>query len=127
MLEGTRRSHLPHEPRTRALAAFARPRSDFENIGIAPGADGNLWYTEPGRGGLARMTPAGVVTQFPPVPVLRSATQIGTAAVEVRCAAQPAARASAAGRSCWTTPRTADAPTGRAVPLFGWRPASGAR
>jgi streptogramin lyase len=33
--------------------------------GIASGPDGNLWFTEPGSGRVARVTPAGQVTQFP--------------------------------------------------------------
>jgi streptogramin lyase len=34
------------------------------HFGIATGSDGNLWFTEPGSGRVARVTPSGQVTQF---------------------------------------------------------------
>jgi streptogramin lyase len=33
--------------------------------GIAAGPDGNIWFTEAGAGRIGRMTPAGVLTEFP--------------------------------------------------------------
>ncbi len=33
-------------------------------LGIAAGADGNLWFTESNRSGIGRITPAGVMTEF---------------------------------------------------------------
>lgn len=41
------------------LPGGAEPRS------LAVGADGNLWVTEPGRNMIARVTLAGIVTEFP--------------------------------------------------------------
>ncbi len=34
-------------------------------LGITSGADGNLWFTEGGNSAIGRITPAGVVTDFP--------------------------------------------------------------
>ena len=73
------------------------------------------------------MTPAGVVTQFPPVPVLRSATQIGTAAVEVRLRCPARSPGQCRGAIVLDHAENGGRPHRRAVPLFGWRPASGAR
>jgi streptogramin lyase len=33
--------------------------------GIAAGPDGNIWFTEAGAGRIGRMTPAGIITEFP--------------------------------------------------------------
>jgi virginiamycin B lyase len=41
------------------LAAMSDP------VGITSGADGNLWFTQPQANKIARITPAGVVTEFP--------------------------------------------------------------
>jgi streptogramin lyase len=36
-----------------------------EPTSITTGPDGNLWFSEPGPNRVARITPAGVVTEFP--------------------------------------------------------------
>ena len=34
-------------------------------VGLARGSDGNMWFTEQGFGQVGRVTPAGVITEFP--------------------------------------------------------------
>src|SRR5438105_1087092 len=38
--------------------------SHSDPSGITPGPDGNLWFTERGRGKIGRITTTGVITQF---------------------------------------------------------------
>jgi streptogramin lyase len=40
-------------------------------IGIAPGSDGNVWFTEKYGNNIGRVTPAGIITEFP-VPTAQS-------------------------------------------------------
>jgi streptogramin lyase len=44
------------------VPALSQPNSDLTEI--APGRDGNLWFTEPEANRIGRITPAGVVTEF---------------------------------------------------------------
>ena len=42
---------------------------------LAPGPDGNIWFTEPDANKIGRITPAGVVTEFSiPTPARRAPT-----------------------------------------------------
>src|SRR5439155_25862858 len=44
-------------------ALIGQPNSGLTEI--AAGPDGNLWFTEPAPNRIGRITPAGVVTEFP--------------------------------------------------------------
>jgi streptogramin lyase len=35
--------------------------------GITSGADGNLWFTEPGVARIATISPAGAISEWPPL------------------------------------------------------------
>ena len=48
-----------------ALHSFAVPTPDSFPSAITTGPDGNLWFLELSAGKLARITPAGVITEFP--------------------------------------------------------------
>jgi streptogramin lyase len=48
----------------RASYPLSAPAFNFAR-GIAAGPDGNVWFTEDGGNSIGRMTPAGVVTEFP--------------------------------------------------------------
>jgi streptogramin lyase len=54
---------------TQALAQtfteFPIPTANSEPIGIAPGPDGALWFTEPLVNKIGRITTAGAITEFP--------------------------------------------------------------
>jgi hypothetical protein len=60
---------------TGAVTEYALPASNWSPIGIAKGPDGNLWFTEvqistlapfnASGGKIGRITPAGVITEFP--------------------------------------------------------------
>ena len=47
-----------------AISEFALPTAGSSPAGITSGPDGNLWAAEPGSDRLARITSAGVVTEF---------------------------------------------------------------
>jgi hypothetical protein len=47
------------------VPAFAIPTPNSNPDEIRPGPDGNLWFTETGANQLARITPAGVITEIP--------------------------------------------------------------
>jgi virginiamycin B lyase len=44
---------------------FPIPTSDSQPISITLGPDGNFWFTEQNRSQVARITPDGVITEFP--------------------------------------------------------------
>jgi virginiamycin B lyase len=48
-----------------ALTEFDIPTDNAYPIGIAPGPDGNLWFTESSGSKIGRITPTGVITEFP--------------------------------------------------------------
>jgi streptogramin lyase len=52
--------------------------------GIAAGADGNLWFTEPDGTRIARITPSGVASEFPPTAAILGIRLRGTRSVVVR-------------------------------------------
>ena len=55
----------PAPPAVKSSRSF-RPHSRQQSTGIAAGPDGNLWFTETSRGNkIGRITPAGVITEFP--------------------------------------------------------------
>jgi virginiamycin B lyase len=62
-----------------AITEFPLPTSASVPTGIASGPDGNLWVTEPGIDRIARITPAGTVTEFT-LPAGREPTDIVAAA-----------------------------------------------
>src|SRR5689334_1023974 len=43
---------------------FVPPGADANPFGITKGPDGNEWVTEPGRGGIAKITPSGQTTEY---------------------------------------------------------------
>jgi virginiamycin B lyase len=47
------------------MTEFEIPSADSFPQGIARGADGNLWFAERGIDRIGRITPAGVITEFP--------------------------------------------------------------
>ncbi len=47
------------------IQEFAVPTPDADLIGIAAGGDGNIWFAEDFVGKVGRVTPDGVVTEFP--------------------------------------------------------------
>ena len=49
---------------TGKVTEFALPTASSAPNGIAAGLDGNLWIAETGGNKIARVTPAGVVTEF---------------------------------------------------------------
>src|ERR1700704_1709230 len=51
------------------ISEFALPTAGSEPFGIAPGPDGNLWFTELSGNRIGRITAAGAITEFPlPIP-----------------------------------------------------------
>lgn len=50
---------------TGRITEFALPSGSAAPGGIAAGADGNLWVAETGVNKIARVTPAGEITEFP--------------------------------------------------------------
>ncbi|MGE0027956.1 MAG: hypothetical protein AB7U07_12715 [Thermoleophilia bacterium] len=44
------------------------PSTDSQPLGITPGPDGNLWFADPGAQAIGRLTPAGGVLLFNPLP-----------------------------------------------------------
>ena len=53
------------------IVDFPVPTADSMPWGIAPGSDGNVWFTEKYGNNVGRVTPAGVVTEFP-IPTAQS-------------------------------------------------------
>ena len=47
-----------------SITEFVIPTAVSNPFGIAPGPDGNLWFTESNGGKIGRITPAGAVTEF---------------------------------------------------------------
>jgi len=47
------------------ITEFPIPTANTEPVGIAPGPDGNLWFTEFFVGKIGRITTSGTVTEFP--------------------------------------------------------------
>src|SRR6266508_2761442 len=47
------------------LDRFPIPSANSMPIEITLGPDGNLWFTESNRSKVARITPAGVITEYP--------------------------------------------------------------
>ena len=52
-------------PATLSPQAFTSGVTGHPAGGIAIGSDGNLWFTEPDGNRIGRITPAGVITEFP--------------------------------------------------------------
>ncbi len=50
---------------TGTISEFPVPTAESGVTGIAPGPDGNVWFTEYEADKIARITPAGAVTEFP--------------------------------------------------------------
>ena len=63
------------------ISAGSRPS------GIAAGPDGNLWFTESDASRIGRITPSGVVSEFPPTAAILSIRLQSTRAIRVvvRC------------------------------------------
>src|SRR5688500_14129756 len=49
---------------TAAITEFPLPTSASSPAGVAAGPDGNVWVAEPATDRIARVTPAGAVTEF---------------------------------------------------------------
>src|ERR1051326_3495867 len=47
------------------ITQFSIPTQDALPLGIGAGPDGNVWFCETGRSEIGRITPAGVITEFP--------------------------------------------------------------
>lgn len=47
------------------ISEFSIPTAESGLAGIAPGPDGNVWFTEFKAGKIGRITPSGAVTEFP--------------------------------------------------------------
>jgi len=56
----------------------------YSRCGIAAGPDGNLWFTQWEADRIARVTPGGVVSEYPPTAVVLRIAQRGASAVAVR-------------------------------------------
>ncbi len=65
---------IPHAGAQQSdLSEFPVPTANALLQGIVTGPDGNLWFAERSANAIARMTPGGVVTEFPlPHPGLRA-------------------------------------------------------
>ncbi len=53
------------------VSEFSVPTEGSRPTGIAPGSDGNLWFTEEAANQIGRITPGGEITEFP-VPTANS-------------------------------------------------------
>src|SRR5438105_15841366 len=51
------------------VTEFTGLTAGSQPTGIVQGADGNLWFTEFSNNALGRITPAGVLTEFPLAPL----------------------------------------------------------
>ncbi len=58
---------------------------------ITAGSDGNLWFTEANGRRIGRITPTGLVSEFPPIPAIGMVRRRGTSAVMVRLRCPPGA------------------------------------
>jgi streptogramin lyase len=47
------------------IQEYPTPTAGSDPMGIALGSDGNIWFTEHDAGRIARVTPGGVVTEYP--------------------------------------------------------------
>ncbi len=47
-----------------AIAEFSIPTAEAKPVSIAPGPDGNLWFTEHEGNKIGRITPSGAITEF---------------------------------------------------------------
>ncbi len=59
-------------------------RTEVESFAITAGPDGNLWFTEPNLERIGRITPAGVVSEFPPAPRVSALRQRGADGITAR-------------------------------------------
>jgi streptogramin lyase len=59
-------------------------RTAVEPFEITAGPDGNLWFTEPNLERIGRITPAGVVSEFPPAPRVSALRQRGPGGITAR-------------------------------------------
>ena len=59
-------------------------RTEVESFAITAGPDGNLWFTEPNLERIGRITPAGVVSEFPPPPRVAALRQRGADGITAR-------------------------------------------
>ncbi len=62
------------------ITEFQLPTPESYPSGIAAGADGNLWFTEPGTDRIGRITPNGQITEFPLPPLAAEPTGIAAGA-----------------------------------------------
>jgi streptogramin lyase len=62
---GTASSSPASSAKPGRIQEFAVPTPDAGLIGIAAGADGNIWFAEDFVGKIGRITPEGVVTEYP--------------------------------------------------------------
>ena len=53
---------------------FTLPTPERFPLGITAGSDGNLWFVEYASGTIGRITPTGILTEFPLVPATPSPT-----------------------------------------------------
>lgn len=72
------RGPRPYVPRE------ASDESSYPRCGIARGPDGNVWFTEWESDLIGRVTPAGIVSELPPVAAVGAVRLRGTSAVAVR-------------------------------------------
>src|ERR1700751_5989400 len=47
-----------------ATAEYGLPTSEAQPTGMAPGPDGNLWFSEFGTAKIGRITPSGLISEF---------------------------------------------------------------
>jgi streptogramin lyase len=79
---------ISHRPIGRMTPAGAPTffRAAVEPSEITAGSDGNLWFTQPNQERIGRITPEGVVSEFPPAPTMSSLRQRGAGiSVRLRC------------------------------------------
>jgi len=75
---GLSRDNISHEP---GLWHYPFPNFPY---GIAAGPDGNVWFTEQGGNRIGRITPAGVISEYPATAQIRFVHQLGPRSVAVR-------------------------------------------
>src|SRR6476646_7790895 len=46
------------------ITSYPTPSTNSGPVGIAPGPDGNLWFTEPSANKVAKVTTSGVITEY---------------------------------------------------------------
>jgi len=47
------------------IIEYPVPTASAMPLGITPGPDGNVWFTENAKNQVAKITPSGVVTEYP--------------------------------------------------------------